>query len=86
MLYDVENIREFNELLDLKGRVPVLLCWQRTDTKAKKVNLMVHESGGVSLQDKATVNTVEQVSELLSELEHKLEHISLNIDTQKQVE
>ena len=61
------------------------LCWQKLDRKSKKVNFLIAQQT-LSLEDKATASTIEEVGSQIEGLQYKLDEISMNISTQVETE
>ena len=50
-----------------KGTKPIQICWQKLDSKSKKVNFLINQSMS-ALDDKAGVDTVENLQEQIESL------------------
>ena len=61
------------------------ICWVKVDQKSKKLNFMINQSMS-NLDQKASVDTIENLNEQIESLQLKLDRISLNIQAQSDVE
>ena len=68
-----------------RGNRPVTLCWEKLDRKAKKINFLVIQPEK-DLNKKATQETIEDLSREIEGLMSKLDQISMNIVSQRDVE
>ena len=63
----------------------VKLCWKKLDRKAKKVNFLINQVDK-DMSKKATMETVEDLQKEIEKLQSRLDQISMNIVSQRDVE
>lgn len=71
--------------LNNRGSSDVQLCWEKLDSKTKKVTFLIGTTDG-DLETKATIQTVDNLMSQIDSLTQKLDQISMNIVIQKEAE
>lgn len=85
VIEEVIGERDTTLTLQNRGKSPVELCWSKADRKAKKVNFLVIQPSK-DLSAKATLQTVDDLTDQIQSLQSKLDQISMNIVSQREVE
>merc|ERR1712147_518915 len=85
MINEVVGERDTTLTLGNRGKSPVDPCWQKADRKAKKVNFLVTQPNK-DFNAKATMSTIDDLSNEIQNLQTKLDQISLNIVSQREIE
>ena len=79
------GVTNFDQELRTRSKKVVEFCWTKLDRKSKKVTFLIQQETQ-DHETKANADTVEGVIEQIDALALKLDKISMNIVSQKEVE